>query len=541
MLIKKKNSGLHLWVDRDATSTSKKKRKYTGFVARHGAIFEDYADNTASLMCMAVLLLYRLLIGCFIGAMQARPDPNDVESRYLQTSALVLLSVCFLFYLVCVRPYHVMLANFAEALVVCCQIACLSRNFWFSEDKSIEDNIAAANAVYWVMLVSILFMFVRLMAVMWPVWGHFPALLRIAFCKLPEWHRKKIERDEIHMERIVKEVSRNVNKPASELRRMSILSLGRTLAQKPRVSGPTVPMTPGERARSKVRSALRKISDVQAIAHEGGVQWQDEWHETDNYGDGPRRRKHFGRSVHDLETPNDWDANVDVFASVVATPHGSYPRQREEDQHIVQDEPHSISSSSDDNDVDAVPLRPARVRARSKLKHALTRLHAAHTLNNDLLAEEQSDGASAESESDGGPTEEELAQQRAEQEERNRILHQRRLKARRRRQRHREKVETESHRHHHHHHHHRHRHKNRTVDNDEGGVTSTPQSVAQSMRRATRAFNRQASMQRLKQMMAAEEERRLRSVDEAAGGQVAARQNMPRNPRQNVGRPQWRS
>ena len=116
---------------------------------------QDYKNDSASLFCMSALLLHRLLIGVFLGALQSTPEPDDVDTRYLQTSCLVVVTIALLGYVVCVRPYHVPCANFWEALVIASQVACLSRNFWFlADDKTvggvqIKDQ-EAANAVYYI-------------------------------------------------------------------------------------------------------------------------------------------------------------------------------------------------------------------------------------------------------------------------------------------------------------------------------------------------------------------------------------------------------
>ena len=94
MLVKDKKSGFRMWVDR--ASGIGAKRGYTGFVARWGALFEDYKNDSASLLCMAALLLHRLLIGVFLGTMEATPDPDDIDTRYAQTTCLVLVTVALL-------------------------------------------------------------------------------------------------------------------------------------------------------------------------------------------------------------------------------------------------------------------------------------------------------------------------------------------------------------------------------------------------------------------------------------------------------------
>ena len=123
---------------------------------------------------MACLLLHRLLIGVFVGGMQASPDADDLRARYAQTTCLVVASLAFLAYIVCVRPFAVPCANFFEAMVIIATTACLSRNYWFlQEDRTLLGvrlgDVEAANAVYWIMLASVVCMCLRLVAVMLPV------------------------------------------------------------------------------------------------------------------------------------------------------------------------------------------------------------------------------------------------------------------------------------------------------------------------------------------------------------------------------------
>ena len=120
---------------------------------------------------MSALLLHRLLIGVFLGTMDSRPDPDDVDTRHAQTTCLVVITVVLLVYVVCCRPYHVAVANFFEALVITAQLACLSRNFWFlSADRTVAGvelgDVEAANAVYWIMMGSLVAMLLRLVSVM---------------------------------------------------------------------------------------------------------------------------------------------------------------------------------------------------------------------------------------------------------------------------------------------------------------------------------------------------------------------------------------
>ena len=122
-------------------------------------------------ICGCQILL--LLIGVFVGGLQATPDADDRDTRYLQTTCLVLCSVAFLLYLIVVRPFAVPVANFFESLVVCAQIACLSRNYWFIKpDRTVlgvtADERSAASAIYYIILVSVIAMLLRLVAVMLP-------------------------------------------------------------------------------------------------------------------------------------------------------------------------------------------------------------------------------------------------------------------------------------------------------------------------------------------------------------------------------------
>ena len=119
---------------------------------------------------MSVLLLHRLLIGVFLGTMQATPAPDDVDTRHLQTTCLVVITIALLLYVICCRPYHVVWANFFEGLVICAQLACLTRNYFFlAEDKTVGGvkigDREAANGIYWIMMICIGAMLLRLIAV----------------------------------------------------------------------------------------------------------------------------------------------------------------------------------------------------------------------------------------------------------------------------------------------------------------------------------------------------------------------------------------
>ena len=105
--------GFHRWVDRDPKHKEhgNKHEFYSGFCDRYGAFFEDYKNKPACLYCMVFVLLHRLLIGVFIGAMASRADPEDLKTRRLQTAMLVAVSICFLLYIICIRPYHVPIAR----------------------------------------------------------------------------------------------------------------------------------------------------------------------------------------------------------------------------------------------------------------------------------------------------------------------------------------------------------------------------------------------------------------------------------------------
>ena len=73
-------------------------------------MFEDHKNDPVALMYAAVLLLYRLLMGVFIGSLAtsaATAEAQANDNRKRQTTALLLVSVCMLLFVVSVRPYAV--------------------------------------------------------------------------------------------------------------------------------------------------------------------------------------------------------------------------------------------------------------------------------------------------------------------------------------------------------------------------------------------------------------------------------------------------
>ena len=151
VLIEDTKTGYLKWVD--ATPNGKTlKLCHTGFTSRYGALFKECKDGDASVQGRALELLYDLLVGVFIGAMQVQPDPDDASRRERQTTCLIAVCSAFLLFIVVVRPYLLALVNVLKGFVVCAQIACLSTNYAFVR----ESNVASANLVYWMMPVVIL-------------------------------------------------------------------------------------------------------------------------------------------------------------------------------------------------------------------------------------------------------------------------------------------------------------------------------------------------------------------------------------------------
>ena len=136
--------------------------------------FEDFKDTPAAHFCMPAILSHRLLVGVFIGGMAPRPSPNAAEIRFQQTSCLIGVSALFLGYIVVVRPYHVSIANFFEGLVVVSQGVVLSLIHMLSTYPPLADGSKPPEAreiatyVYYIMIISIAGMFLRLVAVMVP-------------------------------------------------------------------------------------------------------------------------------------------------------------------------------------------------------------------------------------------------------------------------------------------------------------------------------------------------------------------------------------
>ena len=244
-------------------------------VTEYGALFQHYKNTPAALFCLVVRMAHQVAIGVFIGAMASRADPDDKENRRRQTVGLVVSSVLYLLYIVGVRPYHVLLANVFEAVAVLAQIVVLSRNFWFLDADSevggvvIEDSAEVAMSIYYVMLISIVCMLLRVIAVMTPTWCRLPTLAKLVLHHIPKLEHRRRVRGRKHLQEleaaVVKLSSRRSMKGAvlgdRSLSSRSLRSLGvpRTSSTRslPRVPGPR--MSPALTGRAKLSRAVRKI------------------------------------------------------------------------------------------------------------------------------------------------------------------------------------------------------------------------------------------------------------------------------------------
>ena len=511
VLICDENTGYHRWVDAAPVTSRvdsiRTRRHHTGFTAKYGAIWEDYKarhhfnfvsfvlplsftllltlvhplisllkNDGVSSLCMAAILTQRLLVGAFIGAMQVSPDPGDVTARERQTTCLIVVCGSFLFYIILYRPYLVPCANLLEGLVVCAQIACLSTNYGFVR----ESSVASANTVYWIMVTCICAMLLRLISVMIPVWASSCSVIRFAFCKLPTWHRQKARRDRKKLQRLKKKVRR---------------------AQQPHIAGPSVMPTSSaaaERGRAKMERAMRKIGVSRAFAHSATMrksragQTREGQRESDvDEDDRPLTKSDTTRTFSALHKTESFTTNASISRKGTLHKAKSFraTRERENTNLVSQSKRRSSLMSAGSALRESVHVDVGAMRE-------LSRRHA---------------------------EEEKKRSELAAQEKRNRILHRRRLKARERRARKQKREAAEGG----HRRHHRHRHKGEE-DEDAGQDIPKQQrmrrklvpmrSVRQSQANFDRHLERQASTQRLQDMVAKERKRRakLREVQEDA-------------------------
>ena len=259
--------GFHRWVDQDPRhhEHGDKHDYYSGFCDKYGAFFEDYKDTPASLFCMFAVLFHRLMIGVFVGAMSSRADPEDKRRRYQQTACLVGVSTAFLGYIVIVRPYHVPVANFFESVVILSQIVVVTRNFDFLSDDENLDPATTANAIYYIMLLSVGCMLLRVISVMIPTWCRFPILSRLLWHDIPALEQRKRRRDRSALRALEAESLRLGPAPTAgqfgraKLRR-AVRKLGAVKAFSSEQRGRAA-----QRGRSKVRRAIRKLAAVGAF------------------------------------------------------------------------------------------------------------------------------------------------------------------------------------------------------------------------------------------------------------------------------------
>ena len=276
---------------------------------------------------MVAVLAHRLLIGVFIGAMASRADPEDKANRRRQTACLVAVSTCFLMYIIIIRPYHVPLANFFEAVVLMCQIAVVSRNFWFLDaDESIggvevsENSVQAANTIYYIMLISIACMLLRVVAVMIPTWCRVPILAKLLFHHIPKLEARKRHRSRknlLQLEKAVRNLSSRTSL-AGCTNPSALSGLSGRLSdhghKMRRVRGP--PGSAAERGRQKLKRAVRKLGAAQALSAfkdgDGGTRWTEGWQVFD-YKSPHRRRMGYGkmrRSTSSSMYSDDSDADL---------------------------------------------------------------------------------------------------------------------------------------------------------------------------------------------------------------------------------------
>ena len=207
------------WVDCDPENPTT--RIYTGFVNRYGSLFAYHRDTPAALFCKPAKMMYYFCLGLLIGAMGARPAPDQHDARHRQTSLLAACCASYLLYVVVVRPYIILLANLFEALNVCVLIACLSRYYVFMNENagdvhdgtghafeaSGHDAVRAANVLYYLMLMSVALSFLRLLFVTAPTVLHVRSLTRFVTRQVPKIERRRDKREEAELAQLARELA----------------------------------------------------------------------------------------------------------------------------------------------------------------------------------------------------------------------------------------------------------------------------------------------------------------------------------------------
>ena len=168
----------------------------SGFVSQFGPLFEDMKARGAAPFAIPVLMTSRLLVG----ALTASAHMPDKAATAHQCYALLAVFALLCAWVCCVRPFLIRAANACEAVIAALQFATVLLNLTFVGDDESGTFLGltrakALDAQKGLIMAIVVFMVVRFVALMAPVWAQVPRLFSRVYHELHETHTiRKLEK-----------------------------------------------------------------------------------------------------------------------------------------------------------------------------------------------------------------------------------------------------------------------------------------------------------------------------------------------------------